>query len=68
MVVVELLIFMCINKLLVGTGDPPGMIYPAGYGSGEIFMTGTGLEWPYPMEIYPLPSLAVQCRRGKSPC
>ena len=32
---VELLIFMCVNKLLAGTGDPPGMIYPAGYGSGE---------------------------------
>ena len=91
-IAVELLIFMCVNKLLAGTGDPPGMIYPVGYGSrgnsapivgmgilavsnfyggygsGEIFMTGTGLEWPYPMEIYPLPSLAVQCRRGKSPC
>jgi len=34
-VAVELLIFMCVNKLLVGTGDPSGMIYPAGYGSGE---------------------------------
>ena len=34
-VVVELLIFMCVNKLLADTGDPPGMIYPAGYGSGE---------------------------------
>ena len=33
-IVVELLIFMCINKLLTGTGNPPGMIYPAGYGSG----------------------------------
>ena len=32
---VELLIFMCVNKLLTGTGDPPGMIYPDGYGSGE---------------------------------
>ena len=34
-VAVELLIFMCVNKLLAGTDDPPGMIYPAGYGSGE---------------------------------
>ena len=34
-VAVELLIFMCVNKLLVGMGDPSGMIYPAGYGSGE---------------------------------
>jgi len=32
---VELLIFMCVNKLLEGTGDPSGMIYPVGYGSGE---------------------------------
>ena len=30
---VELLIFMCVNKLLAGTGDPSGMIYPTGYGS-----------------------------------
>ena len=35
MVAVKLLIFMCVNKLLAGTGDPPGMIYPAGYGYGE---------------------------------
>ena len=44
-VAVELLIFMCVNKLLAGTGDPPGMIYPAGYGSGENSppMTGTGI-------------------------
>jgi len=35
MVAVKLLIFMCVNKLLADTGDPPGMIYPAGYGSGE---------------------------------
>ena len=34
-VAVELLIFMCVNKLLASTGDPPDMIYPAGYGSGE---------------------------------
>ena len=34
-VAVELLIFMCVNKLLAGTGDPMGMIYPARYGSGE---------------------------------
>ena len=34
-VAVELLIFMCVNKLLAGMGDPPGMIYSAGYGSGE---------------------------------
>ena len=34
-VAVELLIFMCVNNLLAGTGDPPGMIYPTGYGSGE---------------------------------
>ena len=33
---VELLIFMCVNKLLAGTGDPPGMIYPAGMGLGKI--------------------------------
>jgi len=32
---VELLIFMCVNKLLAGMGDPPEMIYPAGCGSGE---------------------------------
>ena len=37
MVVVELLIFMYVNKLLADTGDPPGLIYPAGYGSGENF-------------------------------
>ena len=45
MVAVELLIFMCVNKLLAGTGDPPGMIYPAGYGSGENSppMTGMGI-------------------------
>ena len=45
MVVVELLIFMCVNKLLAGTGDPSGMIYPAGYGSGEISppMAGMGI-------------------------
>ena len=35
MVAVELLILMCVNKLLAGTGDPPGMIYPVRYGSGE---------------------------------
>ena len=42
---VELLIFMCVNKLLTGTGVPPGMIYPAGYGSGENSppMTGMGI-------------------------
>jgi len=34
-VAVELLILMCVNKLLAGTGDPPGMIYPVRYGSGE---------------------------------
>ena len=32
-VAVELLIFMCVNKLLAGMGDPTGMIYPARYGS-----------------------------------
>jgi len=44
-VAVELLIFMCVNKLLAGTGDPLGMIYPAGYGSGENSppMTGMGI-------------------------
>ena len=44
-VVVELLIFMCVNKLLAGTGDPPGMIYPAGYGSGKNspLMMGMGI-------------------------
>ena len=44
-VAVELLIFMCVNKLLAGTGDPTGMIYPAGYGSGENSppMTGMGI-------------------------
>ena len=42
---IELLIFMCVNKLLVGTGDLTGMIYPAGYGSGENSppMTGMGI-------------------------
>jgi len=42
---VELLIFMCVNKLLAGTGDPAGMIYPARYGSGENSppMTGMGI-------------------------
>ena len=35
MVAVKLLIFMCVNKLLAGTGDMPSMIYPAGYGPGE---------------------------------
>ena len=41
----ELLIFMCVNKLLTCTGDPAGMIYPAGYGSGENSppMTGMGI-------------------------
>ena len=45
MVAVELLIFMCVNKLLVGMSDPAGMIYPTGYGSGENFppMTGMGI-------------------------
>ena len=33
MVADELLIFMCVNKLLAGTGDPMGMIYLTGYGS-----------------------------------
>ena len=44
-VAVELLIFMCVNKLLAGTGDPTGTIYPAGYGSGENSppMTGMGI-------------------------
>ena len=44
-VAIELLIFMCVNKLLAGMGDPPGMIYPAGYGSGENSppMTGMGI-------------------------
>ena len=44
-VAVELLIVVCINKLLTGTGDPPGMIYPAGYGSRENSppMTGMGI-------------------------
>ena len=44
-VAVELLIFMCVNKLLAGTGDPSGMIYPARYGSGENSppMTGMGI-------------------------
>ena len=32
---VELLIFMCVNKLLAGTGDLTGIIYSAGYRSGE---------------------------------
>lgn len=27
---------MCLNELLAGIGDPPGVIYPAGYWSGEI--------------------------------
>ena len=43
MVAVELLIFMCVNKLLAGTGDPPGMIYPARYGSGENSPPTTGM-------------------------
>ena len=34
-VAVEVLIFMCVNKLLAGMGDLPAMIYPTGYGSGE---------------------------------
>ena len=44
-IAVELLIFMCVNKLLAGTGDPTGMIYPVGYGSGENSppMTGMGI-------------------------
>ena len=42
-VAVELLIFMCVNKLLAGTGDPTGMIYPAGYGSGENSPPITGM-------------------------
>ena len=44
-VAAELLIFMCVNKLLVGTSDPTGMIYSAGYGSGENSppMTGMGI-------------------------
>ena len=41
---VELLIFMCVNKLLAGTGDPPGMIYPAGYGSGKNSPPMTGIS------------------------
>jgi hypothetical protein len=37
LVVAELLIFYVPTKeLLAGMGDLPGMIYPAGYGSGEI--------------------------------
>jgi hypothetical protein len=36
-VICELLIFYDATKgLLVGMGDPPGIIYPDGYGSGEI--------------------------------
>jgi hypothetical protein len=36
-VIGELLIFYEATKgLLVGMGDPPGIIYPDGYGSGEI--------------------------------
>ena len=44
-VAVELLIFMCVNKLLAGTSDPTGMIYPDGYESGENSppMTGMGI-------------------------
>ena len=44
-VAVELLIFTCVNKLLAGTGDPAGMIYPDGYGFGENSppMTGMGI-------------------------
>ena len=42
-VAVELLIFMCVNKLLAGTGDPTGMIYPTGYGSGENSPPITGM-------------------------
>ena len=69
-VAVELLIFMCVNKLLAGTGDPPGMIYPAGYGSGENsppmtdmgilavpnFYDGNRSEVAISDGIYPLPS------------
>ena len=46
MVVVELLIFMYVNKLLADTGDPPGLIYPAGYGSGENSPSMTGMDIP----------------------
>ena len=42
-VAVELLIFMFVNKLLAGTSDPTGMIYPAGYGSGENSPPITGM-------------------------
>ena len=67
-VAVELLIFMCVNKLLAGTGDPSGMIYPAGYGSGENSppMAGMGIlavpnfygrDRSGVAGIYPLPSL-----------
>ena len=43
-VAVELLIFMCVNKLLAGKGDPTGMIYPAGYGSRENSPPITGID------------------------
>ena len=35
---------MCVNKLLVGTGDSTGMIYPTGYGSGENSPPITGMD------------------------
>ena len=43
-VVIELLIFMCVNKLLAGTGDSTGMIYLAGYGSGKNSPPMTGMS------------------------
>ena len=43
-VAVELLIFMCVNKLLAGTGDSTGMIYLAGYGSGKNSPPMTGMS------------------------
>ena len=44
MVIALLLIYVRSNDLSAGTGDPPDLIYPGGYGYAEIPHTQPGME------------------------
>jgi hypothetical protein len=58
------------KTFLTGMGYPTGkntragtgmgkILYPRAYMGGRIFLMGTGMEWYYPMGMYPLPSLCI---------
>ena len=44
MVIALLLIYVCSNDLSAGMGDPSDLIYPGGYGYGEIPHPQRGME------------------------